>query len=704
MAKRTKSKFPADFRFQGTDGIRSEAKPAAACEPLSPQRLFCEKRVITERFMELYAYAYIRLLISEGAMQPGEPVVIGWDPRDVDGIFTDAAVNGIRKAGGAALVLGIVPTPLVPMFMLWKRARGGLMITASHNPKDQNGIKIFRAGRGMKLLPRNDIKLTRFIFNCDYSSIAAMQPAGERVDCREEALDMFIRFSLNPANSWKGDVSFRDICLVVDPANGALTDIAARVFRDAGFGKVIEVNNRLNGDVNLNSGVADLEGHKTIPPQTILRGSGAFHKHAAVLQLFALGRKYRKDIAERTRRVCGAVFDADGDRFYCLEYNPVKDSLIVLGGDETAFLQGRYLMKRDPRGWKGALYFNTVESDLNAARAAQKLGFKPQLTAVGDKWILLRIVHACIESRLNVLLYANQKTQAAAAKLLRRFEQIKNSGVPDVESLESIETALDRLEKSAGKTGYPVSPLRFAIGSEETGHNITRGWLYDEIGASVAVFSGNGLKSALNTFAASQYLFRGKPAPALFARLEQPFPPGFKKTHYAYYVRKELFRKNSPVWRNVARTISAAAKKSGFRCKTVNFPDDPDMLYISMSVKGSQEAALFVRNSGTENKIGINLRCRKKYAARLQSIGESVARVLFAEMKDADNEWRGLELEVLKKLENGAVPENRLGLQSQSSARLLPEMKKQNLIELAKGGCRLTHRGRWYFDKTSKTG
>lgn len=218
------------------------------------------------------------------------------------------------------------------------------------------------------------------------------------------------------------------------------------------------------------------------------------------------------------------------------------------------------------------------------------------------------------------------------------------------------------------------------------------------------MFSGNGLKSALNTFAASQYLFRGKPAPALFARLEQPFPPGFKKTHYAYYVRKELFRKNSPVWRNVARTISAAAKKSGFRCKTVNFPDDPDMLYISMSVKGSQEAALFVRNSGTENKIGINLRCRKKYAARLQSIGESVARVLFAEMKDADNEWRGLELEVLKKLENGAVPENRLGLQSQSSARLLPEMKKQNLIELAKGGCRLTHRGRWYFDKTSKTG
>ena len=64
-----------------------------------------------------------------------------------------------------ALVLGVVPTPLVPMFMLYKQAGAAFMVTASHNPKDQNGIKIFLAHRGMKLLPENDITLTRTLLS-----------------------------------------------------------------------------------------------------------------------------------------------------------------------------------------------------------------------------------------------------------------------------------------------------------------------------------------------------------------------------------------------------------------------------------------------------------------------------------------------------------------------------------------------------------
>ena len=91
-------------------------------------------------------------------------------------------------------------------------------------------------------------------------------------------------------------------------------------------------------------------------------------------------------------RAVGAIFDADADRFFMLEYDPFKDLLWILGGDETAILQARHLSTHFPEKYKGSLYINTVESDLNAATAAEKMGLKPEVTAVGDKWILLKIL------------------------------------------------------------------------------------------------------------------------------------------------------------------------------------------------------------------------------------------------------------------------------------------------------------------------
>ena len=133
-------------RLQGTDGIRREIKVAkdSECRGLTPLQTFLEKSWITEEFMELYVYYYVKnQLKKKPALSKNRTFVIGWDPRDSSGIFTDAVVRGVRKAGGEALVLGVVPTPLVPLFMLNEDAAGGIMVTASHNPKDQNGIKLF---------------------------------------------------------------------------------------------------------------------------------------------------------------------------------------------------------------------------------------------------------------------------------------------------------------------------------------------------------------------------------------------------------------------------------------------------------------------------------------------------------------------------------------------------------------------------------
>ena len=81
----------------------------------------------------------------------------------------------------------------------------------------------------------------------------------------------------------------------------------------------------------------------------------------------------------------------------------------------------------------------------------------------------------------------------------------------------------------------------FAIGSEETGHNITSGFLTDKDGKKTPIFFGNGLKSAINTFVATQFLLASKPMRAYFSALTHPFPPGFKQTFYTYYIKKELF-------------------------------------------------------------------------------------------------------------------------------------------------------------------
>jgi len=706
MNKKPQPLKPLPLRLQGTDGIRRAVRQASSKEfsGLTPQQVFLERGFITEEFMELYAFAYVDNLIKKGEAKPGDGFVVGWDPRDVKGNFTGAVIEGIRKANANALTIGIVPTPLVPKYMLYKKAQGGFMVTASHNPKDQNGIKTFCAYRGMKLLPDNDIELTRAILSIDYPALKKAPLKGTEQDCRNEALDLFATFSLLPENSWSEPqpgkpLAFTNIVLVVDPAKGSLSQIGAEVFRKAGFGRVIEVNATLDGDVNLWSGVADLEGHSHISSSMIDKQSGHFRKHKAVLKLFELGRKLKPKILEGTKRVAGAVFDADGDRFYRLEYNPFKDELLVMSGDETAFLQAMYLIKNDPRRYKNALYINTVESDLNAAVAVKKLGLKPKLTAVGDKWILLQTALLLVEARLKALKKASGHDLPAS--LQKKWDTVRKSATLNVDAFQKLEATIDALEKknpSAKAVDYSRL-LAFAVGSEETGHNITSGRLDLESGKSMPVFFGNGLKSALNTFAATEYLFLGKTPRAYFSGIHKPFKPGFKETLYVYYVQQEMFHKDSAIWKQIKKFLLADAKTAGFRGGIVEFPEDPDMLYISLKPGSSKNATagIFVRNSGTENKISVNLRGDQKEARLLKKIGESAIRLLLGTLKDTGDHFYKLELDVLSQVAVHPVPEDELVLEKQSRTRIIAEMGKQKLIELTAKGYRLTARGKWYI-------
>ena len=223
-------------RLQGTDGIRRETRQSSIteCKNLTPQQVFLEKGWINEQFMELYSYSYIKNHLTG---RNTKNVVVGWDPRDPSGFFVDAVTKGIRKAGANALLLGIVPTPLVPLFMLHEKADCGIMITASHNPNDQNGIKLFSSFHGMKPLPLDDLQLSKYVLRQKYSSINNSPLKGKLKECRNKALELFRGFTLSPENSWVDkSINFKNVLLVIDPANVSLTGIAKNIFALVGFG------------------------------------------------------------------------------------------------------------------------------------------------------------------------------------------------------------------------------------------------------------------------------------------------------------------------------------------------------------------------------------------------------------------------------------------------------------------------------------
>jgi phosphoglucosamine mutase len=673
---------PGRQRLQGTDGIRRETKLSnnPECKGLTPQQVFLEKGWITERFMELYAYSHIKNL--PGSKTP-KNVVVGWDPRDPSGIFIEAVIKGIRKAGGNALTLGIVPTPLVPLFMLHQDADCGIMITASHNPNDQNGIKLFSPFCGMKPLPSDDSRLTRLILQQKYSAIKSASLKGRRKNCRVTALELFSEFTLAPENSWiDGSVNFKNMVLVVDPANGSLTSIARKIFTQAGVGKVIEVNGKLNGDVNVFSGVADFEGRDRITAEQIKNSGGYFYRHKAVVKLFEVGRKHKSSLRKGIMRAVAAIFDADADRFFMLEYDPFKDLLWVLSGDETAILQAKHLSTQFPEKYKGSLYINTVESDLNAAIAAEKMGLKSELTAVGDKWILLKILLKHLEQKAKGSDCPKQKRLV----FQREAKKLKKAGITSIASLK-------KLAKTLGEKKRPKEDANsvLAVGSEETGHNITESKFARPDGEAVLIYSGNGIKSALNTLVATEYL--NLSPIKYYNKISRPFTPGYKGTLYVYYIHQELFFSGSIVWRKVKQTLMRAAKKRNYQVAIRIFPEDPDMLYISLS---AGKAGIFVRNSGTENKISINLRGSKSDAANLKQMGQETIKILFTALKNCDHHFYKLELDALSQIASQPLNEKDLEIEKFSKTRLVTEMQKQSLIEMSSKGFRLTALGKWY--------
>ncbi len=614
-------------RIQGTDGVRGLVAPSSRF-PKDPLAVFVEDDFLTEEFFELYCYCHIKNLLERGLMSEGAEVPIAWDSRDVEGFYTSRAISGISRAGGKPLLMGSLPTPAVPFALAARGAPAGFMITASHNPADQNGIKIFLAPDGMKMLPEDDGHLTVELFAADYELIKRLPEKYEPVGIGVEARSMMMDFHIDPRNSWFAEAPPDDFILILDTACGATAGIAPEIFQRVGFGTVMQVAGEQNGRINQNSGVALLEGIKDFSGTS---GSG----HLLVKKMWkeSRGEEYRAG-----KTVFGVSFDGDGDRFYLLVYNPHTDSINILSGDECAALQARFLIETEPEKYRGSLFVHSVESDINLSRHAAELGYRPEITGVGDKWIL---------------------------------------------------------QKAA------ISPERFGLGCEETGHSIHAGYLKKSDDSERTVFAGNGIKGALNTLAAVTVLAEGERDEKFFNRLAEPFPPGYKKSAYAYYVKKSSFKRNSDVWQEAEQCIKkcfGSSAPAGLILESGRIDTEPDMLFFRLNdSSGMTAGAVFVRNSGTEDKISVNVRGMVSLKNMLDAICEDILLLLMRRMKNMENRMAIAEAEILRMIKAGKMFAE-TDFDDVNFSRLLSEMEiKEKIIGKNGDSYELTELGRRFI-------
>lgn len=308
-------------RMFGTDGVRGVAN-----EELTPELAF--------RLGRTGAY-----VLTQG--QSSACIVVGVDTRISSDMLEAALISGILSMGVDALRLGVISTPGVAYLTKHLRANAGVMISASHNPVEDNGIKFF-GGDGFKLLDAVEDEIEALLKQDD----TLPRPVGTRIGrvYQEPALETYQKFLM-------GTVSrrFEGLHIVLDCANGAAYDIAPAVFEQLGARVTALHVNPDGSNINVNCG--------STHPHTVQR---------AVLE-------HQADL--------GLAFDGDADRLIA-----VDASGYVVDGDFILAICA------DALNHRGALPNNTVVatvmSNLGFMKAMEDRDIHVKTTAVGDRYVM----------------------------------------------------------------------------------------------------------------------------------------------------------------------------------------------------------------------------------------------------------------------------------------------------------------------------
>lgn len=314
-------------RLFGTDGVRGVAN-----EELTP--------LLAMQLGQAGAY----VLTKEKEHKP--TIMVGCDTRISSDMLANALMAGACSVGANCVYVGVLPTPAIAYLTRKYKVDAGVVVSASHNPVEFNGIKFFD-GDGYKLPDELEDEIEELIRNgmkdVKFSTGASVGKVKYRTDAREE----YINHSMKAVN-----IDLRGLKIVVDCAEGASYYTSIEALKELG-GEIVAIHNSPDGtNINANCGSTHME------------------------ELQARVVYEKADI--------GLAFDGDADRLLA-----VDEMGNIIDGDQIMAIVGVHMKNQGKL--KGDMIIATVMSNLGFFLMGDKNGIKIEQTKVGDRYVLERM-------------------------------------------------------------------------------------------------------------------------------------------------------------------------------------------------------------------------------------------------------------------------------------------------------------------------
>ena len=405
-------------RLFGTDGVRGEANVT-----LLPEMAYRLGRAATIYFGK------------ESEEQP--LIIIGRDTRISGEMFESALTAGICSAGGRAMLAGIIPTPAIAYLARKHKAKAGIVISASHNPFHDNGIKFF-GGDGYKLPDSVEDELEAIVHQLETDDNYP-RPTAEHIghiEYRTDLLNQYMEFVISTCKE-----RFEGVKVVLDCANGAAYEAMPKILRH--LGAPVEVIHALPNGTNIND------------------GCGSTHLESLQKAVLENGADF------------GIAHDGDADRCLC-----VDEKGQIIDGDHILVMCAMDMMK------DGKLPYNTVVTTVMANigfhQAIKKAGGRAEITKVGDRYVLENMLKNGYkiggEQSGHIIFTDFSTTGDGLITALQVLSSLKRSGrkASDLTALMTTYPQLLVNVKVATKEGWETNEAikkAIAAGDEELGEN-----------------------------------------------------------------------------------------------------------------------------------------------------------------------------------------------------------------------------------------
>jgi phosphoglucosamine mutase len=310
----------------GTDGIRGEANRY----PMDAMTAFSVGQAVARVFRKTHH---------------APRVIIGKDTRLSGYMLESALESGVTSMGGVPYLVGVLPTPGIACITESMRADAGVVISASHNPYQDNGIKVF-SGSGFKLSDEQEAEIEALVLG---GTLPELVPPPRDMGRAYRLSDAGGRYIVFLKNTFPRTLSMEGLKIVIDTANGATYRVAPDAFTELGA-DVTVIHNRPNG-LNINE---------------------------------KCGSQHTEDLRSavvETGSAIGLAFDGDGDRLIA-----VDETGNEVTGDQVLVICAT-MLKQQGR-LKNDLVVSTVMSNMGLGIAAKKYGFKNHAAKVGDRHVM----------------------------------------------------------------------------------------------------------------------------------------------------------------------------------------------------------------------------------------------------------------------------------------------------------------------------